>query len=96
MNKNTIYKMGVIETISKKSNISKNDVKTVLDAFIDVTISSLKENMKVSIIGFGSFSIKQRNPRDGKHPKTGKLIRIPSKVLVKFSAGKNLNEEIQK
>jgi DNA-binding protein HU-beta len=58
--------------------------------------ATLKKGGKVSVIGFGSFSVIQRKARKGRNPQTGKEIKIPAKKAVKFSAGSELKKKVAK
>ncbi len=86
-------KTQLIDAIAAKASISKVDAKKALDAFIEVTAETLK-NDKISLIGFGSFSVSERGERTGRNPQTGAEIKIAAKKLVKFKAGSELNDKI--
>ncbi len=88
-------KAQLIDSIAKKSELSKVDSKNALDAFVEVVFETLKRSERIALVGFGSFSTNERKARAGRNPQTGKEILIPSKRLVKFKAGSDLLEQIQ-
>jgi len=76
--------------MASEAGLSKADSKKALDAFINATTHSLKKGDRLSLIGFGSFSISKRAARTGRNPQTGKEIQIAAKNVVKFKAGSEL------
>ncbi len=86
-------KTQLVDAIAEKAQLSKVDAKKALDAFIEVTAETLK-NDKISLVGFGSFSVAERGARTGRNPQTGKEITIEAKKVVKFKAGSELNDKI--
>jgi DNA-binding protein HU-beta len=87
-------KSELIDAIASKSELSKNDAKKALDAFIEATTDTLKDGGRVVLIGFGSFSIAKRAARTGRNPKTGEEMQIPAKKVVKFKPGAELSESV--
>ncbi len=83
-------KAELIEAMSSEAGLSKADSKKALDAFINATTDALKKGDRLSLIGFGSFSISERAARTGRNPQTGKEIQIAAKKVVKFKAGSEL------
>ena len=55
---------------------------------------ALKKGNRVSLVGFGSWSVSKRNAREGRNPSTGKTIHIPAKKVVKFKAGSELSDAV--
>ncbi len=88
-------KSDFINAVSEKAGLSKADAKLAVDAFIDTISSELKAGGKVSLLGFGSFSVAEKAARLGINPKTKETIEIAAKKAVKFKAGAELNEQIQ-
>jgi len=74
--------------------LSKADSKKALDAFINATTGALKKGDRLSLIGFGSYSISKRSARTGRNPQTGKEIQIAAKNVVKFKAGSELAKSV--
>lgn len=87
-------KAELIEAIASDSGLSKADSKKALDAFINATTKTLKKGDRLSLIGFGSFSISKRSARTGRNPQTGKEIQIAAKNVVKFKAGAELSKSV--
>ncbi len=87
-------KAELIEAMASESGLSKADSKKALDAFINATTHTLKKGDRLSLIGFGSFSISKRSARTGRNPQTGKEIQIAAKNVVKFKAGAELSKSV--
>lgn len=87
-------KAELIEAMASEAGLSKADAKKALDAFIGATSGALKAGDRVSLVGFGSFSVTRRNARTGRNPQTGKEISIAAKNVVKFKAGAELDGSV--
>jgi len=87
-------KAQLIDAIAKDANLTKADAKRALDAFINATTGTLKSGGRVALVGFGSFSVSQRNARTGRNPQTGAPIKIAAKKVVKFKAGTELSDTV--
>jgi DNA-binding protein HU-beta len=74
--------------------VTKRQAAQVVDSVLDAIKDALASGDKVSLIGFGTFSVKERAARDGRNPRTGKKIRIPKKNVPAFKAGKALKESV--
>ena len=85
---------GLIEAMANSSQLTKKDCNTALDAFIEVVNTSLKAGGEVRIVGFGTFSTLKRAATEGRNPKTGEKIKIPTSQRPKFKAGKQLIDAI--
>ncbi len=88
-------KAQLIDSIAGQAKLSKADAKRALDAFVDTTTGALKKGDRVALVGFGSFSVAQRNARTGRNPQTGQPITIRAKKVVKFKAGSDLADTVQ-
>lgn len=88
-------KAQLIDAISTKAGLTKADSKKALDAFVESVGEALKNEDRVSLVGFGSFGVSERSERTGRNPKTGAPITIPAKKVVKFKAGAELAETIK-
>ncbi len=84
-------KSELIEAMAEDAGITKAAAKKALESFLGNVEKSLKKGNRVSLIGFGSWSVSRRNAREGRNPSTGKTIRIAAKNVVKFKAGSNLS-----
>jgi DNA-binding protein HU-beta len=87
-------KSELIEAMASNSGLSKADSKRALEGFISATETALKSGDKISLVGFGSFSISNRAARTGRNPQTGKEIQIAAKNVVKFKAGAELSTKV--
>jgi DNA-binding protein HU-beta len=85
MNKNDL-----INEIAAAAEITKTAAERALAGLLDAIENGLAAGDSVTLVGFGSFSIKERAARTGRNPQTGKQIDIPAKKVVKFKTGKNL------
>ena len=90
----TMNKAELIEAMASGAGLSKADAKKALDAFTSATANALKKGDRISLIGFGSFSISKRSARTGRNPQTGKEIKIAAKNVVKFKAGAELSQKV--
>ena len=88
-------KAQLIDAMASEADLTKADAKKALDAFVNATSSSLKKGERISLVGFGSFSISNRAARTGRNPKTGAEMQIPAKKVVKFKAGSELSESVK-
>lgn len=84
-------KTELIDAIAKDAEISKVAAKKALESFLANVEKTLANGDKVSLIGFGSWSISDRAAREGRNPQTGKAIKIAAKKMVKFKAGSELD-----
>jgi DNA-binding protein HU-beta len=84
----------LISKLAEDAQITKEQAKLALDSFVDAVTSTLKEGGKVTLVGFGTFSVTERASRNGRNPQTGAEIKIEAKKVAKFKAGKELSETI--
>ncbi len=82
------------EAIASGAGLSKADAGKALDAAINSITGALKKGDRVSVVGFGSFSVSKRAARTGRNPQTGAEIKIAAKKVVKFKAGKALSDNV--
>ncbi len=87
-------KADFIAKLSEKTGFSKKDSEKALNGFIDAVKEALKNGEKVSLVGFGTFEVTQRNERKGRNPQTGEEITIPACKAPKFKPGKGLKEAV--
>ncbi|KWW29822.1 MAG: DNA-binding protein HU-beta [bacterium P3] len=83
-------KAELIAAMAENAGLTKVDAHKALDAFIATTKKELKAGKKVTLIGFGTFSVAERKARTGLNPRTKKSIKIPAKKVAKFKAGKGM------
>ena len=89
-------KKQIVDHVAETVGLEKKKAAATLNAIIGCITDTLGRGDKVSIMGFGSFSIGERKQRQGKNPRTGETITIPAKTFVKFKAGKILGETVEK
>jgi DNA-binding protein HU-beta len=74
--------------------MTKKQSAAAVDAMISAIKKALAKGDKVSLVGFGSFSVKKRAAREGRNPRTGKPLKIPAKKVPVFKAGKALKDSV--
>lgn len=84
----------LVTAVSKASGTSKKDTNSVITAFINTVESTLASGEKVTLVGFGTFEVKERAAREGRNPKTGAVLQIAAKKAPTFSAGKLLKQAV--
>ena len=89
-------KAELIEAIANGSKLTKADAGRALDSTIEAVAKALKKGDRISLVGFGSFSVAKRAARIGRNPQTGKEIKIAAKKVVRFKAGAELAETVNK
>ena len=88
-------KTELVESISKESGLSKKDAAAALDATLNGIKNALAEGDSVSILGFGTFSVKERPERQGRNPATGEAMTIKASKSPVFKAGKALKDAVK-
>ena len=83
-------KTELVAAMAEKAGLTKVDAAKALNAYVDVVKDQLKKDEKVTLIGFGTFSVAERAARKGINVLTKKTINIPAKKVVKFKAGADL------
>ncbi len=84
----------LISTVAESAGISKAQATQALNTTLNAIGAALKEGDKVTLIGFGTFSVTHRAERQGRNPRTGETITIAGKNLVKFKPGKELADSV--
>ncbi len=87
-------KEDLINKMAGSAKISKAAAAKALDAFIAGIKTAMKKDERVTLVGFGTFSVSKRKARKGRNPKTGAEIKIPARKVPKFSAGKAFKEAL--
>lgn len=88
-------KAELVDAVSGKTNLSKKDVASVIDAVQESIAGTLAKGGKVSLVGFGTFQVSKRKARTGLNPRTRETIKIPATTVPKFVAGKSLKEKVK-
>ena len=89
MNKNEFA-----NAIAESANLSKADAERAIDALFKVVKAALKSGEDVSLVGFGTFTVRTRAARSGRNPRTGETINIAASKVPAFKAGKALKDAI--
>lgn len=84
----------LINKIAEEANLTKAQAGDALNAVLDSVAKTLKDGGKVTLVGFGTFSVSHREARSGRNPQTGATINIPAKNVVKFKPGKELSDSV--
>jgi DNA-binding protein HU-beta len=87
-------KADLISAVAAKTGATKKSTEEVISSFVEVVTETLKAGDKVSIVGFGTFEVRERAARDGVNPQTQEKIRIESTKIPAFKAGKTLKDAI--
>ena len=85
----------VIDAVAEKAEMSKAQAGRALDAFFATVEEGLKKGQDITFVGFGKFSVKKRDAREGRNPATGETMKIPAKKVVTFKVGKKLKDSVQ-
>ncbi len=85
-------KAELIEKVASTLETTKADAAKAVNAMLDTITGVLKKGQKVTIAGFGTFSVVKQKARKGKNPRTGETIKIRARKAPKFKAGKGLKE----
>ena len=84
----------LITALKDEAALSRKDAEKVVDTFFGAIKETLSKGERVEIRGFGSFTVKDYKPYNGRNPKTGAQISVPQKKLPFFKVGKKLKEKV--
>lgn len=87
-------KQELVAKMAADAGISKKAAEESLNSFVEAVKTSLKGGQNVSLIGFGTFGVSERNARKGRNPQTGEEIDIPARKVPTFKAGKALKDAV--
>lgn len=87
-------KSELIDAIAASADITKADAGRALDGFVDAVTKALSSGDSVALVGFGTFSVKERAERKGRNPQTGEEITIAAAKIPSFKAGKSLKDSV--
>lgn len=88
-------KSELIDALAVSAEVSKADAGRVLDAMVSVIGDALKNKDKVTLVGFGTFMVRERAARTGRNPKTGATLKIKASKTPAFKAGKALKDALK-
>ncbi len=89
-------KVELVNKIAAKADCSKKDAEKALNAVVDSITEALTEGEKITLVGFGTFEVKERKAKEGINPQNKSKIMIPARKVPTFKAGKALKDEIAK
>ena len=89
-----VNKSQLIDQIAADADISKAAAGRALDSFIEAVSGALKDGDSVALVGFGTFSVRERAARSGRNPQTGETIQIAAANIPSFKAGKALKDAV--
>lgn len=87
-------KSELIEAVAQSADISKAAASRAVDAFVSSVTDALKEGDQVTLVGFGTFVVRERASRTGRNPRTGQSISIAASKVPGFKAGKALKDAV--
>ena len=87
-------KAELMDKSAQDSGITKTQANEALDSFTNSVVATLKKGDRVTLVGFGTFSVSDRSARNGRNPKTGEVIKIKARKVPKFKAGKEFSAKI--
>ena len=88
-------KVELIAAVAEKANLTKKDAEAAVNGALDVITESLKGGDKVTLVGFGTFEVRERPERQGRNPQTKEPMTIAASKLPAFKAGKALKDAVQ-
>jgi DNA-binding protein HU-beta len=88
-------KTELIDKVAKESALSKAVAEQVVNSVFSAVAEAMKMGDKVTLVGFGTFSVSERAAREGRNPQSGETINIPAKKVVKFKAGSKLTDSVK-
>ncbi|WP_108651294.1 HU family DNA-binding protein [Dongshaea marina] len=87
-------KSQLIDRIAEGADISKASANRALDSFVEAITEAMKQDDQVALVGFGTFSVRERSARSGRNPQTGETIQIAAAKVPAFKAGKALKDAV--
>jgi len=90
-----LNKAQLIDAVAEKSDLTKAQAARAVDAVIEAITETLKQGEQVSLIGFGTFLVRERAARTGRDPRTGATINIPAAKVPAFRPGKALKDAVK-
>jgi len=88
-------KAELVEEVANQTGLTKKASREAVDGIISAITDSLCREEKATLVGFGTFQVRERRARKGRNPQTGKELQIPAKRVPKFVPGKSLREKVQ-
>ena len=88
-------KADLVSKIAGDGGITKAQAEKAVDGFVSAVTDALSAGDKVTLVGFGTFTVGSRTEREGRNPRTGEKITIPASKVVKFKPGKSLSDKVK-
>lgn len=87
-------KKELVQIVAESGNLTKKESEKIITIILETIIKAVSEGEKVTLVGFGSFEARERQAKQGVHPKTGKKLEIPSARVPTFSVGKFFKDRV--
>ncbi|OLP19594.1 DNA-binding protein [Leptolyngbya sp. 'hensonii'] len=84
----------LVDAIAAKASVTKKEADAILTAMLEVIVDTVSSGDKVTLVGFGTFEVRERQAREGRNPRTGKALHIPATKVPAFSAGKAFKDKV--
>jgi DNA-binding protein HU-beta len=91
-----VNKAELVDVIAKEAGTTKKDAETVINKMMETIVKRVASGEKVTLVGFGTFEVRQRKARTGRNPKTNQPLEIPAKRVPGFKVGKEFSEAVNK
>jgi len=89
-----VNKEELVNAVAAKTKLSKKDTEATVNAAVDAITAALAKGDKVTLVGFGTFQVRERAAREGRNPRTGGVLKIAARKAPAFAAGKGLKEAV--
>lgn len=89
-------KSELVQAVADSADLTKADAGRVLDALLETVTGTLGKGDSVSLVGFGTFGVKERAARTGRNPQTGAELKIAAATIPSFKPGKGLKDRVNK
>jgi DNA-binding protein HU-beta len=89
-----VNKEELVNAVATKTKLSKKDTEATVNAMVQSVSDALAKGDKVTLVGFGTFQVRERAAREGRNPRTGGVLKIPARKAPAFAAGKGLKEAV--
>jgi integration host factor subunit alpha len=94
MKKNNLTRKELAEAVADQLGYPRSNCAEIVDSFFDTMKTALMEGEPIKIVHFGTFSLRDKNPRNGRNPRTGESILIKKRQMVSFKPSKILREQV--
>ena len=89
-----VGKTELVEKVAEQAKLTKKQAKDAVDAVLDIIVETVADGDSVGILGFGTFSSRHQDAREGKNPATGEKITIPERNYPTFKAGETFKTKV--